>query len=457
MVEGGVGTPTGTTLVCICLFFEKEEKHDMIKRISLFALLFVVVVCTSIALAQDTVTVKLWMHDHPPRIPLDDEMLAQFQEENPGIVVEYTVVPDQEWDTTLATALASGAGPDLFNQATFAIGQFYNQGILVPVDAEAAGYADQAAIYDAYESGNALLAGATFDGTLYGLPTELSAYACYTNNVLWEAAGLDPVEDFPTTWEEMATVAEQLTVRDESGALVQRGFDFKYDNSLFMLLIFNPMVQQLGGNMIDEVNYTASIDTPEVRQVLGYWNDWVNTWKLGGPQYTSSRAAFLGGELAIDCDMGNWGAPQVEDAGIEYTIHPVPNWENKVNDNGFANYAYYFMVNSGASPEVQQAAWKLAGFLTSNPAEYLEVAGIFQAKADFVASEEFQSNPIMPVFLDALAASAYHPRFNGFFEVTDALMRMRDRVIVGGESMDTVLPEAQQEVSDILAASQGAS
>ena len=31
----------------------------MIKRISLFALLFVVVVCTSIALAQDTVTVKL--------------------------------------------------------------------------------------------------------------------------------------------------------------------------------------------------------------------------------------------------------------------------------------------------------------------------------------------------------------------------------------------------------------
>lgn len=430
----------------------------MVKRISLFALLFVLIMMfTSVGLAQDTVTVKLWMHDHPPRIALDEALLAQFQEENPGIVVEYTVVPDQEWDTTLATALASGAGPDLFNQATFAIGQFYNQGVLAPVNPEAAGYADQDSIYAAYEAGESLLAGATFDGTLYGLPTELSAYACYTNNALWEAAGLDPVEDFPATWEEMKTVAEQLTIRDESGALVQRGFDFFYGNSLFTLLIFNPMVQQLGGSMIDEVNYTANIDTPEVRQVLGYWNDWVNTWQLGGPQYTTTRAAFLSGEMAIDCDMGNWGAPQVEDAGIEYTIHPVPTWENAVNGNGFANYAYFYMVNSGASPEVQEAAWKLAGYLTSDPAQYLSVAGLFQAKADFVASEEFQSNTIMPVFLEALSVSSYHPRMNGFFEVADALMRMRDRVLVGGESMDTVLPEAQQEVTDILASAQAAS
>jgi multiple sugar transport system substrate-binding protein len=430
----------------------------MVKRISLLALLLVLVaVGTSVSMAQEPVTVKLWMHDHPPRIELDNELLTKFQEENPGIVVEYTVVPDQEWDTTLATALASGAGPDLFNQATFAIGQFYNQGVIAPVDPVAAGYEDQESIYTAYEAGESLLAGATFDNTLYGLPTELSAYACYTNNALWEAAGLDPVADFPTTWEEMKDVAEQLTVRDDSGALVQRGFDFKYDNSLFMLLIFNPMVQQLGGSMIDEVNYTANIDTPEVRQVMGYWNDWVNTWKLGGPQYTSSRAAFLGGELAIDCDMGNWGAPQVEDAGIEYTIHPVPNWEASVNDNGFANYAYFFMVNSGASPEVQAASWKLAGYLTSEPAEYLDVAGLFQAKADFVASDEFQSNEIMPVFLQELSVSSYHPRMNGFFEVADALMRARDRVIVGGESVDTVLPEAQQEVTDILAANQTAS
>jgi ABC-type glycerol-3-phosphate transport system substrate-binding protein len=304
----------------------------MVKRISIIALLFTLVaVCTSIGLAQDTVTVHLWMHDHPPRVPLDKDLIAKFEADNPTVKVEYTVVPDQEWDTTLATALASGKGPDLFNQATFAIGQFYNQGILTPVDPVAAGYKDQDSIYAAYESGNALLAGATFDDKLYGLPTELSAYACYTNNALWKEAGLDPEKDFPT------------------------------------------------------------------------------------------------------------------------------NWEKHVNDNGFAKYAYFFMVNSSASPEVQAASWKLAGYLTSNPKDYLNIAGLFQAKADYVATDDFKNNKVMPVFLQELSVSSYHPRFNGFTEVADALMRARDRVIGGGESMDTVLPEAQQEVSDILATNKAAS
>ncbi len=430
----------------------------MVKRFGILSALFVLLaVLTSAVVAQDTVTVKLWMHDHPPRVPLDKDQIAKFEADNPSIKVEYTVVPDQEWDTTLSTALASGSGPDLFNQATFAIGQYYSQGVLAPIDAAAAGYADQAAAYKAYESGDALLAGATFDKTLYGLPTELSAYACYTNDDLWKKAGLDPAKDFPTTWEDLKTVAEKLTVRDANGALTQRGFDFKWDASIFMLLIFNPMVQQLGNSMIDEVNYTASINTPEVKQVLSYWDSWANEWKLGGAQYTSSRAAFLAGELATDCDGGNWFAPQADDAKISYSIHPIPVWKDAKNKNGFANYAYFFMVNSSATPEVQAASWKLAGYLTANPKDYLEKAGLFQAKADFVASDDFKNNKVMPVFLQELSASSYHPRINGFFEVADALMRMRDRVVVGHENMDTVLADAETEVNDILAKSKPAS
>jgi len=400
--------------------------------------------------AAAPVTVKLWMHNHPPRLPLDEAILAQFQKDNPNIKVESTVIPDQEWDTKLATALASGSGPDLFNQATFAIGEFQKQGILAPIDAKAAGYADQAAVYNAYESGNALLAGATFDDMLYGLPTELSAYACYTNDDLWKAAGLDPAKDFPKTWEALKDVAEKLTVRDANGAITQRGFDFKWDAGIFMLLIFNAMVQQLGGNMIDETTYTAHINTPEVKQVMQYYYDWVNTWKLGGPQYTSNRADFLAGKLATDCDFGNWGAPQMVDAKINFSIHKQPRFANAKNDNGMANYAYFFMVNSGAAPEVQQAAWKLASALTSQPGEYLDKAGLFQAKADFVASDAFKNNKIMPVFLEEMGLSTYHPRIAGFFEVADALMRARDRVL-NGENMDTVLAEAETEVNDILA------
>lgn len=424
--------------------------HKVSKLPFLLVALLALLLVSFSAAAQDQVTVKLWMHEHPPRVPLDQEKLAQFAAENPDINVEYTVVLAPEWATTLATSLASGAGPDLFNVDSFSVGDYYVQGNLVPVDPVAAGYADQQAVYDSYASGEAMLGGATFEGQLYGLPTEWSAYACYTNNALWEAAGLDPVADFPATWEDMKTVAEQLTVRDSNGAITQRGFDFRY-GSIFTLLIVNPMVQQLGGNMIDEVNYTADIDTPEVRQVMQYWYDWANTWGLGGAQYTDDRTDFLAGNLAMDCDVGNWFAPQADDAGIEYTIHRVPRWENAVHDNGYASYGYMYAVNSQASPEVQAAAWKVAGYMTSFPDEYLEVAGLFQPKKSFVESDAFQANTVMPVFLDELSKDIFNPRIAGFNEVADALLRARDRIISGGEDMDTVLADAQTEVSDILA------
>ncbi len=424
------------------------------RRLLLVLLAFALVLPLSFATrasAQNTVTVKLWMHDYKPRETVDRELLPKFEMDNPGIKVDYTVVPgDQNWDTALSTALASGSGPDLFNQATFAMGQFFAQGIIVPVDPQAAGYADQNSIYKAYAYGDTLLGGATFDGKLYGLPTELSTYACYTNDDLWKQAGLDPQKDFPATWEDMKTVAEKLTKRDSSGALTQRGFDFIWTNNIFMLLEFNPMVQQLGGNMIDEKTYTAHINTPEVKKVMSYWNDWANTWKLGGPQYTFVRDDQLAGKVATICDAGNWWAPQLDGAKIKYSIHPVPVWKDAKNKNGLALYAYFFMVNSQASPEVQKAAWKVAGYLTSFPARYLDPGGLFQAKADFVASDAFKANKIMPIFLQEMSVGTYHPRIAGFFEVCDALMRARDQIVTGHQDMDKVLSDAQTEVSDIL-------
>ena len=69
---------------------------------------------------------------------------------------------------------------------------------------------------------------------------------------------------------------------------------------------------------------------------------------------------------------------------------------------------------------------------------------------DFVNTDAFKKATYMPVFLDEMSKSTYHPRIAGFFEVADALMRARDRVVTGHEDIDKVLAEAQTEVTDIL-------
>ena len=418
----------------------------------LFALLLFAGLLTMMAQAQDDqVTVTLWMHNHTPRVAIDEELIAEFMEENPNIIVEYEVVND--FFTALSTALASGAGPDVFNQFTLFNAQFYAQGLLAPVDPVAMGYQTIEDIYARYGEGvvgETVLAGDTFNGILYGVPTELSNYACYANDDLWAEAGLDPATDFPTTWDGLTDVAKQLTVRGDDGVLIQRGFDFNWYGNIYMMLHFDPMVQQLGHSMIDEATYTARINTPQVARVMQYWNDLVNVHELGGPQYTRSRDAFIAGELATECTFGNWGTPGMEEAGINYSIHNIPRFADAVNDIGFVTFAYYLQVNADAPREVQEAGWKLIAHLTSQPGRYLNEAALFQPVAEYLATEEFANNEIMPVFLDELYRGAYHPRFAGFAEVGDALGRARDRIILGGEDMETVLQETEDEVNAIL-------
>lgn len=433
------------------------KTKNLVSRLFLmFVLVALTLVTGTSALAQEPVKITVWMHNHQPRVPLDEANIARFEAENPDVDVELVIIENAEFDTRLNTGLASGQGPDVFNQWTAYIGQFYQSGLLAPVDPKPLGFDSIDEVYALYgEAGEKLLAGATFDGVLYGIPTELSIYGCYANNDLFREAGLDPEKDFPKTWEQMREVAEKLTVRDSGGSPTRRGYDFPWTSPVFMYLVFEPMVAQLGLRIVDDLELTVNLNNEQVMQVMQYWYDWVNTWKLGGPQYTDSRTAFWNGELAIDCLQGNWGVPLIEEAGIDWSLHPAPRWENAVNDNGMALYAYFLMVNAFSSPEKQEAGWRLIRYLTDTPEEALTQAGLFQPRVDLLQSETFLNDPVMPLFLEEMSKSFYTPLVPGWNESAAALARARDRIVLNNEDMATVLAEAQQEMMDIIARAAG--
>lgn len=396
---------------------------------------------------QEKVKVVYWGHNFLPRVELDQQYIEKFMEENPDIEVTYEPIP-ADFDAKLRTALAAGTGPDLFAQWNGDIGTFYAEDAIAPVSFEAIGFDSQQQFLDLYVAPENTLQGAMFEGKLYGIPNELSIYACYVNKGLFEEAGLDVEEDFPKTWEEMLPVAEKLTKRDADGKLIQRGFDFSWGSSVWMFLEYGAMVRQLGGSELD-------LTTPEAEKVMQYWVDWANKYQLGGPAYFGGQLDdFVAEELVIECDLGSWARPQVEEAGIDYVVKPVPIWENAVNQNHFDIYAYFHMVNARSDPEVQAAAWKLAAYLDSHPAEYLEQTGLLQARKEVVESEVYQQTPYIDVYLDEMTTSMYSPRIPRFIEVADVLMRARDRSVVEGMDIKESLATAQKEIDEILAESE---
>ena len=118
------------------------------------------------AAAAQPVTLRMWMHEHPPRIPIDKQIVAEFEKANPDIKVDHQIIPVAEYPTKLLTAFAAGSGPDIFNQSSMLVAQYFNARVLAPIDYAAMGLADEAALTSQFAGG---FDGIRFQGRLYGI------------------------------------------------------------------------------------------------------------------------------------------------------------------------------------------------------------------------------------------------------------------------------------------------
>lgn len=407
--------------------------------------MFSLVVWTGLAAAQP-VTVRMWLHEHPPRVPIDKSIIAQFEKTNPDIKVQYDVISAPEYSTKLLTAFAAGSGPDLFNNTSTLVTQYFAARILAPIDYDALGFANEAALLARFEGG---FDGIRFQGKFYGVPTEVSNWACFANNSIWKEAGIDPMKDWPKTWEDLPAVAEKLTKRDQNGVPVRRGFDFAWTIPGTFWFTPNTMIHQLGANMVDEEGYKATLESVPARRAFQYLQDWAGKYRLGGPQYTASRTDFLSGKLATECSFGIWGIPQMRAANIDWTVMPAPRWADATSDNGLDIYAYYMMVNARSAPAVQKAAWKLARFYTDHAAELFEGAGLFVPRTEVTESAAYKANSAAPFFLAELKKAKFSPRVVGYSQVLDAILRGRDK-LVQGEKIEDVLLIMNEEVNTVM-------
>ena len=57
----------------------------------------IAIAASSAALADNTVALTLWMHEHPPRLPLDRVIIDEFQKQNPNIKVDLTILPNADF------------------------------------------------------------------------------------------------------------------------------------------------------------------------------------------------------------------------------------------------------------------------------------------------------------------------------------------------------------------------
>ena len=186
-------------------------------------------------------------------------LMARFEQQNPGVTVDWVDVPWGEMESKVLTAIAARSGPDVVNLNPQFATKLAEKDALVDIaslvseDVKASYFPN---IWKANQLGD----------TTFGLPwyvaTDITAY----NRELFTAAALDP-DSPPSTYEELTAVAAQM--KESTG---KHAFMLTMDGAQML----ESMVQM--GMQLVTPDGQAGFDTVEGRAAFAYW---VELFKAG--------------------------------------------------------------------------------------------------------------------------------------------------------------------------------
>lgn len=417
--------------------------------LTVLALLMSLIAGTATA---QVIELTYWTHTDDNRTMIENRYIEEFEKMYPNVKIKRVVNEASKMGDLVLTAFSAQNAPDIFNlpiEQEFGYMKHYR---VAPVNYEAAGYKGAEDLISKYQAGT--FDSVMMDGEIYGLPLELTNWAIYINKRVFWDAGLDPETDFPKTWEEMADIADKLTLRDGE-IITRRGFDFRYPYYLVSVL---PMVEQLGGKLISDDGKTAIVNEEAWIQVLEFMRDWgPNGRNLGSPTYAAARKIFnkdnndMGMCLSGFYQQGRIKVdnPEFYESG-DWMVVPFPVFENAVNDVAASYYGHYLMVNAQTTPEKQEWAWRFIAYMLDHPMEYLLTVNIIQPRNDLLEDENFMNLPYMDVFMgDMERAHVVFMHENGYqFErfITEAV----EDVMLSDVPVEEALESLRERIQEVL-------
>lgn len=364
----------------------------------------------------------------------------KFEKDNPGIKINYIKQSHQDYRERLQTAIASGNGPDLFRFHASWTPMLRNELAIVPASVYSASEFKQTFFPVASEQ-------LSLDGQLVGVPLMYDGLLLYYNQEIFEAAGVEP----PTSWPELRTLASQLTVKSTDG--IQRGglaignaTNVEHFSDILALLML-----QNGADF-------ANPNSPETRDALTFYTNFVKTDGVWSETLPSSTVAFARGEAAM-MFAPSWRAHEIQaiNPNLRFATTSVPQLQA---DQRIA-WANYWAEGVSQMSKNKDAAWKLLKYLSSAAtmqemySQQTQVREFGEPYARTDLADKLATNAILqPLMSDAPYAEGWYlSSFTHDTGINDQLIRYyTDAVnaILGGKQAADVLTTLDQGTQQVL-------
>ncbi|HML23746.1 MAG TPA: sugar ABC transporter substrate-binding protein [Aggregatilinea sp.] len=337
--------------------------------------------------------VTITVSNKPPadlaeQLTLWEEQVARFEAMYPNVHIEGL---ELDYDPTAFIAMIAGNQlPTLFQTYFTEPEKFISQGAV----ADLTSFFEESGIAEAYNPN--VLAIATYDGKLYGIPTFAYSLGIGYNIGMLEAAGYDAP---PATWDELAEMAVALTDKDNNVA----GFAFINDGTGASGWHYTNIAYGFGA-MPDDIikpngdgTYTATFGEGATVDALQYVHDLRWTYDVlpgASLDWTNITDALVSDRAAMVIyagDQFSFMKSNFPDADLnKYGYAPVPAGPNgRVALTG----GNLWMINGSASADEQEAAFYFLTWRELDPAEFE------QTTITRYETGQFVGQPVLPLYV----------------------------------------------------------
>lgn len=358
------------------------------------------------AAAGEQVTITWGFWGSPEEKATHEQVAQQFMQENPNIKVEVWHQPWDDYFTKLQTLWASGDAatiPDvLFLWPT---PRYAAEGVLENLDP----YIEQAD-YNLDDYWPSLLESAKYDGSVYGLPRDISSEVLYFRKDLFDAAGVEyPTDDW--SWDDLRAAAEKLTVVEANGRVKQYGLAMEGGK-------YQLWIGQNKGAILDDMRNPSKCTMAEQPSVdaVTFFSELMNgnfaMRSANLNQAGGDAAVFQSGQAAMIIQNAS-RVPAFNEAGLQYDVAAVPIPEGGQRA-GSAGGAAWVMSSAGDNKD---AAWTFLSWLQSTGGGeriYTSTGEILPALKSTAESDAFLKTEAAPANREAFIVEGENAKVGRF-------------------------------------------
>jgi sn-glycerol 3-phosphate transport system substrate-binding protein len=407
----------------------------------LYIILFVSVSSTLFAKKP---TISFWHILGYHAKPIIDEMVEEYNETHPGVVVKADYQGFfEDAQVKLLTSAISKSLPDVAQVPVEFMQTYIDNGIIRPITDEI----PEEMQMDIRQEMWSLV---EFNGDVYGIPFCVFTDIFYYNENAFFEAGLDP-DSPPSSWDEMVAMGERLTY-DTDGD----GDPDKYALTFYLDGMYGiaPILWSNDGHFFTDDGRLIHLTSPEMKKTIMMVHDLFFKHRIMARTWTGweNAQAFLTGNLAMGWFIS---------AGLPFSEQNLP-WPVRIAHMprmGAGRYALLSgtaLVNFSKQKKKRRVAHDFSRWLVEkeNDVRFLKESGFVPLRKSSLSSLELKAfireNPNYSVALEALEYARPLPHHTEFLKINQEISDMLERIILMEADPMHELEQTEMKINSML-------